>query len=257
MKNKTIFRNFFKSFSVFVFLLIIWGLISKYKLFSSFVFPGPLRVWNAFISMCKSGELYLHSINSFIRVLEGFTISFLLAFIFSVIKAICKKFGHWFTLLFEFLRHVPPMSLIPLLILWFGIGETPKIIVIILTSFFPMYMNMESGIENCDKKLIEVGEILKMNKKEIFVKIKLPSAVPQILTGMQIGLGYSWRAIVGAEMIAASRGLGYMILDSQTLSRTDKVMVGIILIGLMGLLMDLFFSFLINSIDWQRKTNNE
>jgi sulfonate transport system permease protein len=120
-----------------------------------------------------------------------------------------------------------------------------------------MFMNMESGIAECDIRLIEVGQVLKMSNREIFFKIKLPSAIPQILTGMQIGLGYSWRAIVGAEMIAASRGLGYMILDAQTMSRTDKVIVGIILIGLMGLIMDLFFTFLINKVNWQRKLTDE
>lgn len=257
MKINTSILNRLKSLIVFLLILFLWIIISKLNLFSSFVFPEPDRVWAAFISMCKSGELFRHLSNSLLRVIEGFTLSFLLAFIFSIIKSLHKNTNHWFTGLFEFSRHVPPMSLIPLLILWFGIGEAPKIIVIVLTSFFPMFMNMESGIEECDKKLVEVGEVLKMSPREIFFKIKLPSALPQILTGMQIGLGYSWRAIVGAEMIAASRGLGYMILDSQTMSRTDKVIVGIILIGLMGLLMDLFFSLVIKKINWQRKNKNE
>ncbi len=257
MKNNVHLFKILKSFSVFLLLFLVWSVLSKLNIFSSFVFPSPSKVFKAFISMCKSGELVKHLLNSFVRVLEGFVFSFLLAFMLSVVKGLNQKINFWFTGLFEFLRHVPPMSLIPLLILWFGIGETPKIIVIVLTSFFPMFMNMESGIAECDIRLIEVGQVLKMSNREIFFKIKLPSAIPQILTGMQIGLGYSWRAIVGAEMIAASRGLGYMILDAQTMSRTDKVIVGIILIGLMGLIMDLFFTFLINKVNWQRKLTDE
>ena len=147
--------------------------------------------------------------------------------------------------------------LIPLLILWFGIGEVPKIIVIVLTSFFPIFINTEAGLRGCDPKLLEVGETLHMRKKEIFLKIRLPSALPDILVGMQIGLGYSWRAIVGAEMIAASKGLGYMILDAQALSRTDKVLVGILLIGIIGCVTDKLFGLCVKAVGRHMRVSAE
>ena len=143
------------------------------------------------------------------------------------------------------MRNVPPISLIALLILWFGIGETSKIIIIVLASFFPMYFNIRKGFVSCDKKLLEVGEVFGFGPWQQFFRIVLPSAVPDILVGMRVGLGYSWRAIIGAEMIAAGSGLGYLILDSQQMSRSDKVIAGILVIGIVGILCDKLFQLLI------------
>lgn len=149
----------------------------------------------------------------------------------------------------EIMRNMPPISLIALLILWFGIGETSKII-IVLASFFPMFMNIRKGLLSCDKKLLEVGKTCGLSKTASFFKIRLFWALPDILVGMRIGLGYSWRAIIGAEMIAAEmiaagKGLGYLILDAQQMSRSDKVIVGIFVIGLTGLLCDKVFLWII------------
>ena len=145
----------------------------------------------------------------------------------------------------EFLRNFPPLSLIALLILWFGIGETSKIIIIVLASFFPMFLNIKKGLASCDPKLIEVGRSLNFTQGQIFRRILLPNALPDILVGMRVGMGYSWRAISGAEMIAAASGLGYMILDAQQMSRSDKVIVGIFVIGIVGYLCDRLFSLAI------------
>lgn len=136
--------------------------------------------------------------------------------------------------LLVFIQHIPPLSLIPLLVLWFGIGETPKFLIIILATFFPIYLNMEDGLLRADPKLLEVGKTLGFSQRETLWKIRLPLALPTIVTGMRIGMGYSLRSIIGAEMIAADRGLGYFILDAQTMSRSDKVIVGILAIGLIG-----------------------
>lgn len=244
-----------KSSVTFFLLLIVWAVVSRMNVFSSFVFPSPKKVFKAFVTMTRSGELLRNLTASLIRVISGFFISCVLAFVFAVTVSFFPSPRQWLKGVFEYSRNVPPISLIPLLILWFGIGELSKLIVIVLASFFPIYMNFVSGIAECDQKLVEAGKSLNMSQKSIFFKIMLPSAVPQILTGMQIGLGYSWRAIVGAEMIAATKGLGYMILDSQSLSRTDKVIAGIICIGISGIIMDTLFKIAINSLN--RKKQND
>lgn len=118
----------------------------------------------------------------------------------------------------QFFRNVPPLGMIPLLILWFGIGETSKIIVIILASFFPMLLNIDKGFKSTDIQLIEVGKAFGFNKMKIFKKIILPYAIPDILVGARIGMGYSYRAIIGAEMIASASGLGYMINFARSMS---------------------------------------
>ena len=226
-------------------IVIIWAVLAGTHVFSDYVFPGPGRVLKAFVSMAGSGELFVNTGISLLRVVVGFVISSVLAFFIGTLMVRFPAVDPYIEPLLEFIRHVPPISLIPLLILWFGIGEPSKLIVIILTAFFPVFMNTTAGLKGCDRKLIEVGEVLHMSKNDIFIKIRIPAAIPNILVGMKIGLGYSWRAIVAAEMIAASRGLGYLILDSQAMSRTDKVFVGIIVIGILGILMDRLFDRLI------------
>lgn len=237
--------DYLKTFLVILLLLLIWYIISQLGIFSAYIFPSPKRIMDAFIGMVRSKELFSNLSASLFRVLIGFLISFILAFILGMVAAIMPKADPFYKPILEFIRQVPPMSLIPLLILWFGIGETSKIIVIVLTSFFPIFMNTESGLKGCDPKLLEVGKILHLSERESFFKIRLPYALPEILVGIRIGLGYSFRAIVGAEMIAASKGLGYMILDAQAMSRTDKVIVGIILIGALGLVIDSLFKLLL------------
>lgn len=147
---------------------------------------------------------------------------------------------------------------IPLLILWFGIGEKSKIIIIVLASFFPVLLNTINGVQGCDKKLIEVGQIFNLNNIDVFKKIIIPWSLPNILVGMRLGVGYSWRAIIGAEMVAASSGLGYLILDGQQLSRSAVVIVGILSIGILGSLSDWVFSLLTNKFIYiQEVKSNE
>lgn len=241
-------KNIYKSIAVVLVILFAWWLVSYLGIFSSFVFPGPQKVLSSFWKMLRSGELLKGMAVSTGRVLTGFGISFLLAFALGILSSLAPRANPYYRHLMEFIRYIPPMSLIPLLILWFGIGEASKIIIIVLTSFFPIFLNTNSGLAQCDEKLIELGEALDMSKKDIFFKIRLPSAVPNILVGMRIGLGYSWRAIVGAEMIAAASGIGYLILDAQAMSRTDKVIVGIIVIGFVGYLTDVIFGLILKRL---------
>ena len=104
------------------------------------------------------------------------------------------------------------------------------------------WQNVLKGVGGCDKKYIEVGKVIDMSQKDIFLKIILPNSVPDILIGLKLGIGYSWRAIIGAELIAASSGIGYLILDAQQISRSDIVMLGIIVIGTLGIITDNIFS---------------
>ncbi len=229
-------------------LLLIWYAASASGRWSLYVLPTPQRVFESFIKMIQSGQLFLHIGVSFKRVLIGYSIAFVLAFILGMAASAKPKWSDYYTPYLEFMRNVPPLSLIALLILWFGIGETSKIIIIVLASFFPMFLNIKKGFLSCDKKLLEVGQAYGFCYREKFLKIIFPCALPDILVGMRIGLGYSWRAIIGAEMIAAGSGLGYLILDAQQMSRSDKVIVGIIAIGLVGILCDKGFSILVSRI---------
>ncbi|MBE6024053.1 MAG: ABC transporter permease [Cellulosilyticum sp.] len=227
-------------------VILIWTIVSEMGIVSSYILPTPAKVLDSFIKMVKSGEIFEDIYISYIRVLKGFFISTLVAFALAMIRIILPKCSDYYEGILQFLKNVPPLSLISLLILWFGIGETTKIGIIVLTAFFPIYLNTVKGFVSCDKKLLEVGEVYGYSKVSSFFKIRLPYAISDILVGMRIGLGYSWRAIISAEMIAASAGLGHMILFAQQMSRTDKVIVGILVIGVVGYVTDRLFAWIID-----------
>lgn len=229
-----------------VILLAIWTIVTEFNLINSYILPSPLKVLESFFKMIQSGEIFEDIYISYIRVLQGFFLATFLAFLLAMIRVILPKYNDYYESILQFLKNVPPLSLISLLILWFGIGETTKIGIIVLTAFFPIYLNTVKGFVSCDKKLLEVGEIYGYSKTQSFLKIRLPYAMSDILVGMRVGLGYSWRAIISAEMIAASSGIGHMILFAQQMSRTDKVIVGILVIGVVGYITDRLFALVIN-----------
>ena len=237
-----------------VILLSIWTIVTEMGLINSYILPSPLKVLDSFFKMVQSGEIFEDIYISYIRVLQGFFLATFLAFLLAMVRVVLPKYNDYYESILQFLKNVPPLSLISLLILWFGIGETTKIGIIVLTAFFPIYLNTVKGFVSCDKKLLEVGEIYGYSKADSFLKIRLPYAMSDILVGMRIGLGYSWRAIISAEMIAASSGLGHMILFAQQMSRTDKVIVGILVIGVVGYITDRLFALI---IDKTLKGSNE
>lgn len=141
----------------------------------------------------------------------------------------------------EALRVIPPLSLVPLLILWLGIDEAPKLAIVVLASFFPIYLSALTALRSVSSKYKELAQMLGLTESARVQEILLPGAAPGILTGLRLGFGYAWRALVGAELIAAASGLGYLIEDASSLARTDVVMVGILTIAGLGILCDQLF----------------
>lgn len=234
-----------KPFYVFAVLFMMWYLAAKMEIWNTYLLPPPWKVAETFVKMWQKGEITASVLISLRRVLQGMSIAFVLAFFFGLLTAYCPGKAEYYRHILNFMRNVPPLALISLLILWFGIGETSKCIVIVLASFFPMYLNISKGFQECDRKLIEVGQSMGFSKLKIFWRICLPYAREDILVGLRTGLGYCWRALIGAEMIAAASGLGYTIVYAQQMSRSDKVLIGIFLIGIIGCLSDHLFSLLI------------
>lgn len=242
------FHKLLKPYYIFGVLLVLWYVAAELQIWNAYLLPPPWKVADAFVTMWQRGEITVSVLVSLRRVLIGMGISFVLAFLTSLLTAYRPNKAEYLRQIINFMRNVPPLAVISLLILWFGIGETPKIIVIVLASFFPIYMNISKGFQECDRKLIEVGRSMGFSEKKVFWKICLPYAREDILVGLRTGLGYSWRALIGAEMIAASSGLGYMIVYAQQMSRSDKVLIGIFLIGLIGCISDMLFSLLIRKV---------
>lgn len=232
-------------------VLGLWWAASALRLRSAFVLPPPARVWSSAVAMAASGDLARNVATSLGRVLAGFAIAFALAFVVGVLALLLPRLYAYLSPALDFLKNVPPLALIPLLILWFGIGETPKLVVIVLTAFFPMSMGITKGLRSCGQDLLDVGTSLHLSRARTFVLIQLPHALPDVLVGMRISLGYAWRALVGAEMFAAASGLGFLIVDAEQMSRADKVIVGIVVIGLVGIATDRLFALVIRrSLRW-------
>ena len=223
-----------------VLLLLLWYIITRMQVFSPYLLPSPGMVWEALTELAASGELAKHLSISLIPL-----------------GILCGRSRYFYTycwFLLEFLRHVPPLAAIPLIILWAGIDEASKLTIIFLASFFPLFLNTCSGIRNCDPKLLEVGQSLGFSKAQLIRHIQLPAALEAIVTGLQLSLGYSWRALIGAELIAASAGIGYLILDAEEMSRPDIVLAGMLCIGIIGSILDwVFLHILQRLIPWYQK----
>jgi ABC-type nitrate/sulfonate/bicarbonate transport system permease component len=140
--------------------------------------------------------------------------------------------------LIEILRPIPPLAWIPLSILWFGLGDTQIVYIIFLAAFFPVVLNSMAGARDVDTYLVRAGLSLGARGGELFRTVVLPAALPQIFTGIRIGLGIGWMALVAGELVAAPSGLGYMINNARTLFRSDYILLGMVLIGVLGLVLD-------------------
>jgi len=219
-------------------LLLVWAAASHLQLVNAYLIPGPITVFEDAVQLISAGSLQRHLVVSLRRVFLGYS--------FTVIGAIpLALFLHhspsWYERLsipLSFLRVTPPLALIPILILWLGIGEASKVAIIVLASFFPVFVNAHDGLHRVEGRWRELSRSLELNWREFHRFILLPGALPQIVSGLRIGFGYAWRALIGAEIFAAASGLGYLIVDSQEMARTDRVFVGILAIGITGLTCD-------------------
>lgn len=244
---------FLRRFYIFAAIIILWKVVSVLGLYSKFLLPPPEKVFDTLLTMIQNGTLFKNIAVSFKRVIIGFLISSCIGIPVGIFFGVNIKVYEYFKTFLNFLRNIPPLALIPMLILWCGIGEKSKIIIIILASFFPIFLNTLKGIKNCDYKLIEVGKAFKLSRFKIILRIIIPNAVVDIVVGLRLALGYSFRAIIGAELIAASSGLGFLISDAKDMSRTDAVIVGIFAIGILGIICDTLFLKLIKIISKGRQ----
>jgi sulfonate transport system permease protein len=225
--------------SAFAVILAAWWIASAAGWVNPFLLPSPATVLHAAAGLAADGTLLTNTLVSVTRVGIGFALAVAAAIPAAILFALLPGLRDIAEPPLEFLRQTPPLALIPLLILWLGIGEAQKLGIIVLACFFPIFLGTLGGLAQVDPRLIEVGRVCGLSRAAIVWRIVLPAAAAPIVIGLRIGLGYSWRALVGAELVAASSGLGYLIVDAENLARTDIVIVGIIVIGTLGLLADL------------------
>lgn len=230
--------RFLIAVAAFATIVAAWAVSTHLGWVNPFLLPAPGTVWESFEKLVVSGKLLSHTSISLQRVMSGYVLAAMLALLISVLMSSSRVFSRLIEPPLEFLRQIPPLALIPLAILWLGIDEAQKISIIVMACFFPIFLGFRSGFAQVDPKLIEVGRMGGLTRMQLLRRIVLPGSLSAIVVGLRLGLGYGWRALVGAELIASSAGLGYMILDAQDMARPDVVLVGIIVIGCLGLLAD-------------------
>lgn len=221
-----------------ILILALWIIATNLELFSAAILPSISTVFDSLKSQLNSGQLVKDIGISLVRVVEGYLIAATLGITLGVLMGISEKINKFFFLTFTSIRQIPMLAWIPLIVLWFGIGESSKIIVIVIAAYFPILLNTMNGIKRADKNLIEVGNMYNLSKWRLFTRIYFPSALPSIFVGLKLGLGISWMAVVGAEIIASSSGIGYRMNDARSLMQPEVVFVGMFAIALIGIIMD-------------------
>lgn len=227
-----------------ILLLVLWEGAGRLGLIKATFLPRPSAILEVLIELLTSGELLSQLGVSMIRVGEGFMIGASLGIVVGVQIALVKKLRVAVSLIFGLLRPVPVIAWIPLLILWMGIDESSKITVIAIGSFWTVLVNVVQGIRSVDKKYLEVATILEKDHKTLILKVILPAALPAIFTGIRVGIDVAWRSVVAAELIAASSGIGYMIMYARELSQIDVVLIGVLSIGVTGVIIEQFLKII-------------
>jgi sulfonate transport system permease protein len=213
--------------------LIAAELAVRAGLVPSNIMPAPSEI-AATLGWLATHGLGGHLASSCLRVAAGFGIGALLALLLGATVALKPRAARLFDPSFQALRAIPSLAWVPLLLLWFGIDETPKLILIAIGAYFPVYMGVVSGIRGVDRKLIEVGQLYRLPPLLLARRVLLPAALPAVLTGLRNGLSLAWMFMVAAELIAASKGLGYLLTDGRESSRADIMLAAIFLLALLG-----------------------
>lgn len=225
-------------------LIAIWQVASSSGLLPTRFVAAPLTIARTAIDLTKAGTLPDAIAISLQRVAIGFTVGALAGIVLALVAGLSRVGENVLDPPLQMLRTLPFYGLIPLFILWFGIGETPKVTLIALGALFPLYLNTFAGIRGVDHRLVEVGRTLELSKIATIRHIVLPGVLPQALVGLRQSLGVAWLALIVAEQVNADAGLGYMINDARDFLRTDIIVVGLLVYCLLGLITDAFVRFL-------------
>jgi NitT/TauT family transport system permease protein len=219
-------------------LLLLWELICRLNIVPPLFLPAPTAIIADGWQMISSGELFRHLMASLTRILGGYAIGAVLGITVGLILGFSKWADAVFTPIVYSIYPIPKIALLPLIILWFGIGEMPKVAIIALGVFFPVLINTFSGVKNVDPILIKAAVTFGSNHLNVIRKVILPGALPTIFAGLKLAAGTALLLLVSAEMIAAQYGIGAMVLHYGNLMITTKLMAGVLLLSLLGLLFN-------------------
>jgi NitT/TauT family transport system permease protein len=228
-------------------LLVIWIAGSMLKLINPGYFPTPETLGSAFLDLLKNGyqghPLWEHIGISLFRTLVGFFVGAIIGVPLGLVTGYSRRMGAMISPIMAFIRPIPPIAFIPMAVLYFGLGELGKIVLIVFVSFNYVQANAQAGAANFPIAYRRASQSIGLTEWQTFVRVVLPAALPQIFTGLKVALALSWAVVVAAELVGAQSGLGFMISDAALLFRIPVVFIGVALIGIIGLLMNLALNF--------------
>ncbi len=247
MKKNKLHFNFLKNryiqsfipWIVPITIIIFWQLLSSIGVIPTRILPAPLAVVTAAIKLAQTGELFRNIGISAVRAISGFLIGGSIGFSLGLLNGVSPIAEKLLDTSLQMLRNIPNLALIPLVILWFGIGDEARLFLVSLGVMFPIYLNTFHGIRSVDPGLIEMGKIYGLNTWGLFWRIILPGAMSSILVGVRFSLGIMWLTLIVAETIAADSGIGYMATNAREFMQTDVVVLSILIYALFGKLADI------------------
>lgn len=228
-------RNIIVSFTIFI---LIWFLIYTAGDFSPALFPSPAMTFKTLWGLIKDGSLFVNIFASMYRFLTGYILAVVVAVILGLLLGLTPKVFQFVNPIVQLLRPISPMAWMPFIVLWFGIGDIPAIVIIFIAAFFPVLLSTVSSVAGIDETYFKVAKSFGIKFPEILYKIVLPAGFPGIANGIHLALGTAWVFLVAGEMVGSQSGLGYLIIDARNNLRADILMATIIVIGLIGLLLD-------------------
>ena len=224
-------------------ILLVWIAASEAHLINAGYFPTPATLAAAFVELLRNGyqgrPLSEHIAASLFRTLTGFSVGAVAGVPLGLLAGFSRRTGAIISPIMSFIRPIPPIAFIPMSVLYFGLGEAGKVVLIVFVSFNYAEANAQAGAANVPLMYLRAAESMGLTRLETFWRVVFPAALPQIFTGLKVALALSWAVVVAAELVGAQAGLGFMISDAAQLFRIPVVYIGITLIGIIGLLMNL------------------
>jgi sulfonate transport system permease protein len=218
--------------------IVLWESGATAGLISSRLIPPPSEIAATIADLAAAGELLGHLLSTTGRVLAGFALGAMVGTVLGAATGVSSRFCALFDPSLQALRNIPSIAWTPLFILWFGIFETSKVLMIALGVFFPVYLTFSGAIASVDRKLVEVGRVYGLSKAGLIRRILFPASLPTYVIGLRNGLGLGWMFVVAAEFLGASRGLGYLLVDGQQTGRPAVIIAAIVLFAVLGKLTD-------------------
>lgn len=221
---------------------VVWFLAAQLKLVDPLFLPGPIEVFETAIELGRDGyrqvSLWMHIAVSVGRALLAFFVATLVGVPLGLLMGRMPVVGAVLDPFVQFLRPLPKLALIPLVVVWFGIGEFSKFFLIFLATLLTVLVAAAAAVQSVPVGRIRAAQSLGATERQLFRHVILPSAVPEIFTGIRVAIGIGWTTLIAAEMIASSSGLGWMVMNASSYLRTDVVMLGIVLLGVIGYFLD-------------------